>query len=402
MARAAGAVFDRSARPAAEPALPSRPAAAAAIEPVIGRLIAGQHWRWIPVIGLATAVAFLIAFGIYVGNVTQNRGVGLAWALYATLPHFLVYAALCPVLYRALHEVVAGERRVLGIVMLAAWGAIAIAGSTIACYLGLALRESAWPTLGGLYGSLVAPPLGPPYQAMNLTILLSCIAALGVALGIRQRDRAGWEAAQAQLRGARLEAQLADAKLQALQAQINPHFLLNSLNAVAGLVQSGDRDRAYDAISALGGLLQAAMRNGRAADMTLGEELQFLERYLQLCELRFARRFRYHVSIPEELRARRVPALIVQPLIENAIRHGMLPREPLSLDVRAYRDGPGIAIEVEDDGRGIQAGQPPARAGGQGIGNVRERLRIFFGEAASLTIEPRAPRGTRARIAIPA
>ncbi len=89
------------------------------------------------------------------------------------------------------------------------------------------------------------------------------------------------------MRGARLEAQLAEARLQALQAQINPHFLLNSLNAIASLVQIGERERASDAIGRLGDLLRIALRNGRDLNVTFGDELDFLHSYLQLCKLRF-------------------------------------------------------------------------------------------------------------------
>jgi hypothetical protein len=109
--------------------------------------------------------------------------------------------------------------------MLLAWGLIALAGSTAGTYLGLALRDGFAPSALGLFGSLVAPPLGPPFQAMNLSILFIGIAALGLVLAARWRARGQWSAAQAELRGARLESQLARARLQALQSQINPHFL---------------------------------------------------------------------------------------------------------------------------------------------------------------------------------
>jgi hypothetical protein len=369
--------------------------------PVVSRLIAGQYGRWLPLVGGWLALAFLVAFGIYVSRIGSSASLSLGSVLYATLPHFLVYAALSPALYRALYETTSGGRRGFGISMLLAWGLIALAGSTAGTYLGLALRDGFAPSALGLFGSLVAPPLGPPFQAMNLSILFIGIAALGLVLAARWRARGQWSAAQAELRGARLESQLARARLQALQSQINPHFLLNSLNAISSLVLVGDRDRAFDAIGHLGELLQVAMRNGNTADLTLGDEIDFLGRYLQLCEVRFEKRFRYRLSVPDSLRDRKLPALIVQPLVENSIRHGMRPQQALCVDVRAFERGKNLVIEVEDDGRGIVDAALTPRAG-HGLANVAERLRLCFGEEARLEIGPRADGGTCARISCPA
>jgi two-component system, LytTR family, sensor kinase len=370
--------------------------------PVVERLIAGQYWRWWPLAGMWAALAFLIAFGVFVSYAGSGRDVSLGWAMYATFPHFLVYALVSPALYSALHELIAGTRRSAGIALLLGWGAVAIGGSTVMCYLGLAVRGGFLPTQTGLIEKLVGPPLGPPYQAMNLSILLLTFAALGVVLGFRLRDRARWEAAQASLRGARLEAQLAEAKLHALQSQINPHFLLNSLNAIGSLVQVGDRDRAYDAIERVGDLLRTALRSGADVHATLGDEFDFLERYLKLCELRFESRFQYNISIPEELRSRRMPALVVQPLIENALRHGMQPPRRLNLEIRAYETNASVVIEVEDDGRSISPECASSLPAGHGLANVAERLKIFFGGAGALQLEVRKPQGTIARIVCPA
>ena len=185
-----------------------------------------------------------------------------------------------------------------------------------------------------------------------------------------------------------------------LQAQINPHFLLNSLNAIASLVQVGDRDRAFDAIGRLGELLRMAMRSGSDLNLTLGDEMDFLQSYLKLCKLRFDQQFHYCVSMPASLGERRVPALIVQPLIENSIRHGMESSRALNVDVRVYARG----SELCHRGRGRRPRRPPGRGGaaalGHGLANVAERLRLCFGQSGVLTLEPRAPRGTLARIVI--
>jgi len=130
--------------------------------------------------------------------------------------------------------------------------------------------------------------------------------------------------------------------------------------------------------------------------------LTFLQSYLKLCKLRFDQQFQFCVSMPENLAGRRVPALIVQPLIENSIRHGMDATRTLNVDVRVYARGPEIVIEVEDDGCGIRPGQGGSLPAGHGLANVAERLRLSFGETGRLSLETRSPRGTLARIVIAA
>jgi len=378
-------------------AVPPGPAMAVPVD----RLIGDDLSRWWPLAGSWLAVAFSVGFGLFVNYQASGRDASLASALMAMIPHYFVWVLASPPLYRALHMTIESRQHPLWILALAGWSLAALAGSTVMSYLSYSIRRELPLGLEQLYDIYLQPPAGPAFHAMNLSILGLALAALAVVRGMRIRDRAHWETAQAELRGARLEAQLADARLHALQAQINPHFLLNSLNAVAGLVQTGEREKAFEAIGRIGELLQVALRNGRNADMTLGDEVEFLDRYLKLCELRFDRQFRYRMAIPASLRGLRFPALVVQPLIENAIRHGMQPSADLAVDIRAWHDGRKLLIEVEDDGRGPAEHEIELRPG-HGLANVAERLRLFFGAGSSLTLEPRSPRGTRVRLSVPA
>ena len=366
---------------------------------VVGRLIGDQPQRWWPLAGSWLAVAFSVGFGLFVNYQAGGRYDTFAQSLLATIPHYLVWALCSPPLYRALHMTIEGSRRAVWVPVLVAWSTVALAGSTILSYLSYSIRRDLPLGFQQLFEIYLQPPAGPAFHAMNLSILALALAAFAVLRGLRLKDLALWEAAQVELRGAHLEAQLAQARLQALQAQINPHFLLNSLNAIAGLVQTGERDRAFDAIGRLGELLQIALRSGRVSNMTLGAEMEFLDRYLKLCELRFDRQFRYRLAIPEALRDLRFPALVVQPLIENSIRHGMRPPAPLTVDIRAWREGHRLVIEVEDDGCGPGDARIELRPG-HGLANVAERLRLCFGPDSALTLEPRAPRGTRVRLTI--
>jgi signal transduction histidine kinase len=320
----------------------------------------------------------------------------------AMIPHYFFWVLVSPPLYRALHRTISGANRILWIANLVAWSVIALAGSTAMSFLSYFLRRGLMPDLEQFVSIYILPPAGPAFWAMNFSILLLALTAFAGVRWRRLRDQALWNSARTELRGAKLEAQLAMTRLQVLQAQIHPHFVLNSLNAIAGLVQIGERDRAFDAIGRLGELLQVALRNGTDINMTLGEEIDFLQRYLKLCELRFESQFHYSVSVPDALRTRRMPALIVQPLIENALRHGMQPPRPLTVNLRAYECDGSIVIEVEDDGNGISVESAEILRAGHGLANVAERLQLFFGDAASLRLEPLASRGTRATITCPA
>ena len=366
----------------------------------VERLVGERLTRWWALAGGWLAMAVSVGLGLWVNYEAQGLQITFIDTLMAMIPHYLFWVLVSPALYRALHRTIQGPNRVLWASTLVAWSAIALTGSTAMSYFSYIVRHDLQPTFERLFDIYFLPPAGPAFWAMNVSILAIALTAFAAVRSHRLRVQALWDAAQTELRGARLEIQLAEARLLALQAQINPHFLLNSLNAIASLVQIGERDRAFDAIGRVGELLRMALRAGQELNVKLADEMGFLDSYMKLCKLRFEDHFRYCMSMPEGLGEHRVPALIVQPLIENSIRHGMDPTRPLSVDVRVYARGNGIVIEVEDDGSGI----PPDRAArlpqGHGLANVAERLRLCFGQAGTLVLEPRAGGGTLARISI--
>jgi hypothetical protein len=347
--------------PPSRRALASSPAKAV----IVGRLIGDQPQRWWPLVGSWLAVAFSVGFGLFVNYQAGGRYDTFAQSLLATIPHYMVWALCSPPLYRALHMTIEGSRRAVWLPVLVAWSTVALAGSTILSYLSYSIRRDLPLGFQQLFEIYLQPPAGPAFQAMNLSILALALAAFAVVRGLRLRDHALWEAAQAELRGARLEAQLAEARLQMLQSQINPHFLLNALNAIGGLVQSGERDRAFDAIGRIGELLQIAMRGGREATVTLGDEIGFLERYLQLCELRFGAQFRYRLSVPESLGELHFPALVGRE--RDPARHGSA----------APADGGSARLARGAQARDRRRGRRPRPAGGrrQAAAGARPRER---------------------------
>jgi signal transduction histidine kinase len=200
----------------------------------------------------------------------------------------------------------------------------------------------------------------------------------------------------------------AEAELRALRAQINPHFLFNSLNSIACFVRS--RPAEAEAVTEnLAELFRYSLRASQLPAVTLEEELVSVQTYLAIERARFGARLQVAVEAPEELRTARVPSLLLQPLVENAVKHGVQQSlDDCAIEVRAERAGEEVRVRVTDSGPGFTATDLEAViARGTGLGNVRERLRHLFGAAASLRILPQgvevsfplelaggAPRGT--------
>jgi sensor histidine kinase YesM len=198
----------------------------------------------------------------------------------------------------------------------------------------------------------------------------------------------------------RLEKLRAEAELAALQARINPHFLFNTLNSLAALIPV-DPAGAEEMTQRLADCFRYVLRASHGPVM-LADELAFVEDYLALEKLRFGDRLTVRLEVDPAVRAARVPGLIVQPLVENALKHGLAPLERGgSVRVSAARDDGRIVLSVEDDGRGLER---PAASGGRegtGLANVRERLRSAFGERATLELAAGRAGGALARLVFP-
>jgi signal transduction histidine kinase len=204
----------------------------------------------------------------------------------------------------------------------------------------------------------------------------------------------------------RAEMRASDAQLRLLQGQMEPHFLFNTLANVISLVDT-DAAQAKAVLEAFTEYLRASLGNLRCGDGTLSGELELATRYLLLMQARMGERLRFEIDVPPALRDAAVPPLLLQPLVENAVRHGLEPRiagGTVRVRGRALREGDGGLLQlcVEDDGAGLDA--PRRSAGGNGIAlaNLRERLQVLFGGAGGLTLEAAGPAGgTRACLVLP-
>lgn len=205
-------------------------------------------------------------------------------------------------------------------------------------------------------------------------------------------------ARRANLKAAQLEAQLARAELEGLQAQLHPHFLFNTLNLVSSLIET-DRDMADDVIGDLGALLRISLESGAAQETTLAEELAVLDIYLRIQRLRFDDRLTIRREIAPDTLQLPVPRLILQPLVENAFRHGLSKRAgPGNLLITSQRQDDMLVLQVADNGPGDPGGG--ANAKGIGLRNARARLERLYGVRSGLFVQ-NSPAGFCVRVQLP-
>jgi sensor histidine kinase YesM len=218
--------------------------------------------------------------------------------------------------------------------------------------------------------------------------------------GIAHAIRYFFEATDREVQLARVSEQLATTRLAALQAQLNPHFLFNSLNTIAVLVRDGDNRAAARVIEQLSDVLRSTLNGTQANEVTLEDELALVRQYLAVEEARFSDRLRPVLDVDPPALSAAVPRFALQHLVENALRHGIAKRTDAGrVVVTARRSGDILELSVEDDGPGPAAGAADAK--GHGLDNTRERLRTLYGDRASLTVAAAGPLGTVARLRIP-
>jgi two-component sensor histidine kinase len=198
------------------------------------------------------------------------------------------------------------------------------------------------------------------------------------------------------------ERRATEARLKLLQGQIEPHFLFNTLANVASLM-GHDSARARLMLETFVDYLRSSLGSLRVAEHTLGDELTLVEAYLRILQIRMDTRLAYHIDVPEALRALPLPALTLQPLVENAIQHGLEPKiEGGSVTVAARLEGRRLVLTVTDDGLGLAASPALRRAGsGTALANIRERLAEAHGSAADLALTPGTRGGVCATLSLP-
>jgi LytS/YehU family sensor histidine kinase len=223
-------------------------------------------------------------------------------------------------------------------------------------------------------------------------------AILGVGYAFDYRERYREREAQA----AALKAQLAEAQLESLKMQLHPHFLFNTLHTIAGLVRSNERRPAVDMIAGLSDLLRHALESADEQEVPLREEVKFIELYLDIQRIRFSDRLTVRIDVAPDALDALVPNLILQPLVENAIRHGVaLDESAGSIVIDAYRTQETLHLRVCDDGPGLQSGWRMEESEGIGLANTSERLKHLYGSAHRFDLSNGTHGGMTAALAIP-
>src|SRR5262249_1268645 len=219
---------------------------------------------------------------------------------------------------------------------------------------------------------------------------------VGVAHALRFYERARVR----ELREAELESRLAQARLEALRMQLHPHFLFNTLNSIASLVHDQPQV-AEEMIESLSELLRVTLNHSDRQEVTVREELEFLDGYLRIEQTRFGERLRVEQRIDPDVGDAMVPTLVLQPLVENAVRHGIEKQiAPGCISITIERAGANLRLRVNDNGRGCQTARPKLKEG-VGLSNTRSRLKELYGESGLLELQSGGSGGFLATVTIP-
>ncbi|MDQ8051300.1 histidine kinase [Luteibacter sp.] len=335
-----------------------------------------------------TLVAMLFAGQAWIA--AQVRGEPLAWARASAiwLVWAAVWAALTPIALRLESRFPLQRPHLLA--------ALAVHGvASMACALvNLALFALAAPVVRA---TQVEPTWLGTFSRLLGTTLLFNLPVYWLIVATAHVQRLVRTARERDRRQLRLEAQLADARLQALSTQLQPHFLFNALNTISVLmhenVESADR-----ILLQLSALLRRSLDSTEAHEVTLGEEIAFLESYLEIEQARFGERLSYRILVPDHVLEARVPSLILQPLVENALRHGLATRAgPGRVEIQANRQGDSLVLRVVDDGRGL----PPATSERVGLANTKTRLRLLYADRQRFDVRNSEAGGVIAEVQLP-
>jgi two-component system, LytTR family, sensor kinase len=261
----------------------------------------------------------------------------------------------------------------------------------LAAFVAVSLVAAAWcAAVQVIFNPWEYPQRPGPFIALwgtsllyqSLTFLIAYALIVTVTFVADSRERMALQMSET----ARLNEELSKAQLAALRRQMEPHFMFNALNSIAGLVRDQRNDAAVSMIVGLSEFLRRASDDSHRPQVTLAEEVEYLQRYLDIQKVRFGERLRWSVDIPEELLSARVPSLFLQPLVENAIKHGIAKRvaggavrvagtcQNGKLRLTVYNDGPGLPTDWQQTRTGV------------GIGNLRTRLQILHGEDSGLQL----------------
>ena len=338
-------------------------------------------------IAVFAAVCFVVAFPRATANLLAGEYRAASWQLWdrwargfaCAMPMFILVIKVELATAKSSHHVRAG-----------ALAAAVFAGALTYVALRTGLRF--------FHGNVLDPSVmwetSVAYFARS--VVAGALLTFILYFAARERDAAR-QLHRARMSSAQIQSQIAESRLELLRAQIEPHFLFNSLASVKRLYE-GDKDRGRVLLGNLAAYLRSATRGARRREVRLGEEIELARTYLEIFRVRMGARLFVRIDVPAQHDAALVPPMIVATLIENAIKHGLAPRAGGGrLEVAAHRDGESLVVAVGDDGVGFSA-----KSGtGVGLANVRARLETMFGAAARLELAANPSGGVTATLCLP-
>jgi two-component system, LytTR family, sensor kinase len=357
------------------------------------------HWRKIVlVIAGWTLFAFVCATQSYLNYLQSSRPLPYSRAIFPWLVCGYLWAILTPVVFLfAKRFPIANERSARSTALHVLFG-LFIATLQLAAYVlaeRLLLEDPARPfAFWRQFRQLVLT--GFHINLLIYLMLIGFYEAFDYYRRYRERER---RAAQLEIEAAKLETQLTRAQLDALRMQMHPHFLFNTLNSVSVLMQE-DVTLANEMLLRLSELLRLTLSQDRAQEVTLQQELDFLRLYLEIEQIRFQDRLKVRIEAAPETLEARVPNLILQPLVENAIRHAVAPRAAETLViVRSARDNGRLHLQVTDNGDGVTVASKTTN--GIGLANTRSRLEKLYGKNQTFELREVSAGGVQVSLTIP-
>ncbi|MEW6050476.1 MAG: histidine kinase [Candidatus Zixiibacteriota bacterium] len=364
-------------------------------QPLLG--LTGRR-NWLILWLLWTAIGLLHAVRLYTVYNFRMQELWLSWpqAIVWSLIEWYIWGLLSLVIVRVCVWLPFDRKTWKRSLFLQIAAAVPIVLLHVVVWASLSRATSHWyynkvTSFAGTYSDAILGGIVGRAQAGLLTYFLIAAAVYAIRHYRSLRER--------EVHLASLQAQLAGARLETLKAQLHPHFLFNTLNAISSLIHT-DPGQADYVIARLSDLLRTTLDSSASQQWTLRQELAFLDCYLDIQKCRFPDRLRVRQDIDPDTLDALVPTVALQPLVENAIRHGISHRvEGGELIIRGRRENTQLVLEVADDGPGFVNGNRDGS--GKGIALTRDRLHQFFGENGSLTITQQRHNGVLASIRIP-
>jgi sensor histidine kinase YesM len=364
------------------------------------RSLLGSWKYWAATFGAALVIGLAEALQLYAATQSTQRPIAFSRAASATMPSWFTLALLLPfvlIIAERFPITRATWRRAL-LVHVPAAVLFAVASIALASWLSDYVFFKGFPlgyleNMRRLLGNYFILDVG-----YYCTFVAACYA-VDYQRKYRTQERA---AAELALKASRLEGSLARANLETLRMQLNPHFLFNTLNAISVLALKGERQNVVRMLTRLSDLLRLALENAEQL-VPLAEELAFLEPYIEIEQVRFRDRLRVVTDIPPETLDAEVPSLLLQPLVENAVRHGIARRTGAgTIEIRALAADGRLCLEVRDSGPGFSpTGDVGAERRGVGLANTRARLEQLYGAEHSFRLTNAPGGGAVASVEIP-